>query len=257
MLPGAGARLLHTLEWVLGTLQGWGTSSSPRLGAHGLGHPRDPVLQHCLLPHVMAMNSRVSCLRAGGGHGPLPASLMGQGQGWGRGWLCRGCWCWRRNPCPQGPWLDPFAFPHKPDSRGIFIPQRIFLIRRLHNSLSRTHARPLGSISSKALPTHPAAAPVLGHRGGIAVALQREGGADPRPSPRRGDPAPPRAEPGEERTGAHSCPPRFASLMRSVLRRLRRTLEMGFIILPERERRLCFPSPCPVPPLRSGDVPAR
>ena len=49
---------------------------------------------------------------------------------------------------------------------------------------------------------------------------------------------------------------KFAPLMSSTLRRLRRTLVMGFIILPARDRRLRFPSPCPVPAVPSGEVPA-
>jgi len=119
----------------------------------------------------------------GWGRGPLPASPMGQGWGWGR----RGYWHWRRNPRPQGPWLGLFVFPHRPDSRGIFIPQRIFLIRRPHNSLSRARAHPLISSSSQALPTHPAAGPragagarpMQGHRGGIVA--RRGHGPSPQP----------------------------------------------------------------------------
>lgn len=123
------------------------------------------------------------------------AALVGWRWGWGRGWgrvwgqwqHCRGCPCWLRAPCPRGPWLCLLAFPRKPDSRGIFVPQRIFLIRSLHKSASHAHA--LISSSSKALPTHPAGAP--GVDGWSSVGAPRGAGHRPCPQPGAGVPSPP------------------------------------------------------------------
>lgn len=56
--------------------------------------------------------------------------------------------------------------------------------------------------------------------------------------------------------GTSLAPGVLSPIISSALRRLRRTLMMDFIILPERETSLRFPSPCPLPcPPRGDPVP--
>lgn len=163
------------------------------MGWGSWGWPPGPSQPHAgvPLPHAAflalwgdANEHHVPCLPSAGA-GALMGWGRGWGQVWGQRWHCRGCSCWLPAPRPRGPWLWLLTFPRKPDSRGIFVPRRISLIRSLHKSAARTHAPALTSGSSKALPTHPAGAPGArmdgaerGHHGGP--------GTDPVPSPGRG-----------------------------------------------------------------------
>lgn len=84
------------------------------------------------------------------------------------------------------------------------------------------------------------------------------GGRARTPSPARGG-GPVLAVVLSETKGAQGTSPApgvLSPIIRSALRRLRRTLMMDFIILPERETSLRFPSPCPLPcPPRGDPVP--
>lgn len=164
----------------------------PHPGAGRDGHPLNPSC----VPMDWGVPGTPSCCAT-----PV-CSTDGTGMGMGTEVASQGL---LQNPRPQGPWLGLLVFPHRPDSRGIFTPQRIFLISRLHNSLLRTHTRPLISIASKALPTSPAAMLGLHQRGDIVVASRQGGDTDPLSSPQCGDPAPPGLSPGRK-DGARSWP---------------------------------------------------
>lgn len=168
--------------------------------------------------------ARSPICREGWGLQPLPASLVGPGQVWGQG---QG---WLPNKIPVPKVLGWAVLPH---SRGICIPQRIFLIRDLTTALPPTPTQPR---ASKLCP--PSVTALWGHRGGTSTALRR--GQDPAPSPSVG-------LSWEERLEL-LLPLGIVSLLRLVLRGLR---ALVWVWDPP-ERGMC----CHLPPQPRGDVPA-